>query len=105
MTSVTDSDGVDTATAAADAEALLASVFNNIALAGNNISLEMLQLATEVYGPDRADFLSHDPLVFENRQATTPARRYRSRHKRGAGTRSRRANSPGWWRKRTGPIH
>src|SRR5262245_13238779 len=66
MTSVTDSDGVDTATAAADAEALLASVFNNIALAGNNISLEMLQLATEVYGPDRADFLSHDPLVFEN---------------------------------------
>src|SRR5262245_43139440 len=71
MTSVTDSDGVAIATAAADAEALLTSVFNNVALAGNNISLEMLQLATEVYGPDRADFLSHDPLVFENPSGNT----------------------------------
>ena len=62
MTSVTDSAGVDTA----DGEALLTSVFNNIAPAGNNVSLEMLQLATEVYGPDRANFNSHDPLVWEN---------------------------------------
>src|SRR3954470_10665055 len=62
MTSDTDSAGVDTA----EGEARLTSVFNNIAPAGNNVSLEMLQLATEAYGPDRADFLHHDPLVWEN---------------------------------------
>ena len=56
MTSITEIDGVNAALAA-DEEALFSSVFNNVALAGNNISLEMLQLATEVYGPDRADFL------------------------------------------------
>ena len=65
MTSITEIDGVNAALAA-DEEALFSSVFNNVALAGNNISLEMLQLATEVYGPDRADFLHHDPLVWEN---------------------------------------
>ena len=52
-----------------------AAEFGNVALAGNNISLEMLQLATEVYGPDRADFLSHDPLVGKTHPATTRARR------------------------------
>ena len=105
MTSVTDSDGVAIATAAADAEALLTSVFNNVALAGNNISLEMLQLATEVYGPDRADFLSHDPLVFENPSGNNTGAKVSIAPQARAGTRSRRANSPGWCRKRTGPIH
>src|SRR4051795_8000246 len=66
MTSITDSAGFSTAIADVDLEALFSSVFNNIAPAGNNVSLEMLQLATEVYGPDRANFNSHDPLVWEN---------------------------------------
>ena len=65
MISATEIDGVNAALAA-DEEGLFSSEFSNVALAGNNISLEMLQLATEVYGPDRADFLSHDPLVWEN---------------------------------------
>ena len=49
MTSVTDSAGDNTA---ADEEALLTSISNHVALAGNNVSVEMLQLAAEVYGPD-----------------------------------------------------
>ena len=65
MTSATDIDGVNAALAAVE-EGLFSSEFSNVALAGNNISLEMLQLATEVYGPDRANFFSHDPLVWEN---------------------------------------
>src|SRR5215217_2636252 len=65
MISATEIDGVNAALAA-DEEGSLSSEFSNVALAGNNISLEMLQLATEVYGPNRADFLSHDPLVWEN---------------------------------------
>ena len=65
MTGITEIDGVNAALAA-DEEALFSSEFNNVALAGNNVSLEMLQLATEVYGPDRADFFSHDPLVWED---------------------------------------
>src|SRR5829696_5391178 len=65
MASATEIDGFNAALTA-DEEGLFSSEFSNVALAGNNISLEMLQLATEVYGPDRADFLSHDPLVWEN---------------------------------------
>ena len=65
MASATEIDGLNAALTA-DEEGLFSSEFSNVALAGNNISLEMLQLATEVYGPDRADFLSHDPLVWEN---------------------------------------
>jgi hypothetical protein len=65
MTSATEIDGANAAVAADD-QGLFSSEFSNVALAGNNISLEMLQLATEVYGPDRADFFSHDPLVWEN---------------------------------------
>jgi hypothetical protein len=65
MTSATEIDGANAALAAEE-EGLFSSEFSNVALAGNNISIEMLQLATEVYGPDRADFLHHDPLVFEN---------------------------------------
>ena len=42
----------------ADEEALLTSISNNVALAGNNVSLEMLQLAAEVYGPDVGDQIS-----------------------------------------------
>src|SRR5262245_24821363 len=62
MTSVTDIAGLNVA----DEEALFTFLFNKIALAGNNISLEMLQLATEVYGPQRANFFIHDPLVWED---------------------------------------
>src|SRR6478735_12138931 len=65
MTSATEIDGANAALAAEE-EGLFSSEFSNVALAGNNVSLEMLQLATEVYGPDRADFFSHDPLVWEN---------------------------------------
>src|SRR4051794_19906485 len=57
MTSVTDSAGDD--------EALLTSISNHVALAGNNVAIEMLQLATEVYGPDPAALFGHDPLTFE----------------------------------------
>ena len=52
MTSVTDSAGFSTAIADVDLEALFTSISNHVALAGNNVSLEMLQLAAEVYGPD-----------------------------------------------------
>jgi hypothetical protein len=69
MTSVTDSAGFSTAIADVDLEALFTSISNHVALAGNNVSLEMLQLAAEVYGPDvesRFDLaFSHDPLPFE----------------------------------------
>jgi hypothetical protein len=66
MTSVTDSAGDNTA---ADEEALLTSITNEVHLAGNNVSVEMLQLAAEVYGPDVESHFdlafSHDPLPFE----------------------------------------
>jgi aryl-phospho-beta-D-glucosidase BglC (GH1 family) len=56
-------------TATADEEALLNSISNHVALAGNNVSVEMLQLAAEVYGPDVETGLqqafSYDPLEFE----------------------------------------
>ena len=67
MTSATEIDGVNAALAA-DEEGLFSSEFSNVALAGNNISLEMLQLAAEVYGPDvesTLDLFDHDPLAFE----------------------------------------
>jgi len=68
MTSVTDSAGDNTA---ADEEALLTSITNEVHLAGNNVAIEMLQLAAEVYGPDfetKFDYLMHDPLAFESGQ-------------------------------------
>ena len=69
MTSVTDSAGFSTAIADVDLEALFTSISNHVALAGNNVSLEMLQLAAEVYGPDVESCFdlafSHDPLPFE----------------------------------------
>ena len=52
--------------ATADMEALLTSITNHVALAGNNVSIEMLQLAAEMYGPDLASYTHHDLLVFEN---------------------------------------
>jgi hypothetical protein len=67
MTSATEIDGANAALAA-DEEGLFSSEFSNVALAGNNISLEMLQLAAEVYGPDvesTLDLFDHDPLAFE----------------------------------------
>ena len=67
MTSAAEIDGVNAALAA-DEEGLFSSEFSNVALAGNNISLEMLQLAAEVYGPDvesTLDLFDHDPLAFE----------------------------------------
>ena len=68
MTSVTDSAGDNTA---ADEEALLTSITNEVHLAGSNVAIEMLQLAAEVYGPDfetKFDYLMHDPLAFESGQ-------------------------------------
>src|SRR5262245_45970726 len=62
--------------ATADEQALLTSITNHVSLAGNNIAIEMLQLATEVYGPNVEsgfDLLSHDPLTFEV-DASHPAR-------------------------------
>ena len=67
MTSITEIDGVNAALAA-DGEALLTSISNHVELAGDNVAIEMLQLAAEVYGPDfetKIDYLLHDPLTFE----------------------------------------
>ena len=69
MTSVTEIDG-SMPRLDVDLEALFTSVFDHVALAGNNVSLEMLQLAAEVYGPDfetKFDYLLHDPLAFKIR--------------------------------------
>jgi len=92
MTSATEIDGANAALAA-DEEGLFSSEFSNVALAGNNISLEMLQLATEVYGPDRQISSAMIRWCGKTHQATTRARRLRSPHKQGAGTRSRQASS------------
>jgi Ca2+-binding RTX toxin-like protein len=47
-------------------EALLTSITNPVSLAGNNVAVEMLQLAAEMYGPQLGSLFHHDPLVFEN---------------------------------------